>query len=88
MAIFLSVNETGKKDEMALQRRPCICYPIRFKTKEIQASINLGSEDSAMTPIYASKLNVKIYLTNIEAQKIDISTLELLACIRKFFLVD
>ena len=71
-----SVTETSKEDDVPLQRVPCVHYPIRFKKKEVQALIDSGSEVNAMSPAYASKLGLKVYHTDVRAQKIDGSTLE------------
>ena len=71
----LLVTETSKEDDVALQRVPYVQYLIRFKKKEVQALINLGSEVNAMTSTYVSKLGLWVYYTDIRAQKIDGSTL-------------
>ena len=63
---------------MALERVPCIHYPLRFRkdTADVKALIDLGSEVNAMTPVYASKLGLQARHTAVEAQKIDGSTLK------------
>ena len=70
------MTETSKKDDVALQRVPCVYYPIWFKKKEVQALIDLGSEVNAITLAYILKLGLQFYCTNFGAQKIDGSTLE------------
>lgn len=62
---------------ISLQRVPCIWYLVQFQKdqKKIQALINSGSEVNAMTPIYAAKLGLTIWKTNVGAQKIDGLTL-------------
>ena len=79
LATFAPMTEASKKDEVILERLSCIHYPLRFrkdKENEVQALIDLGGVVNAMTPAYASKLGLKVYYTNVEAQKIDDSTLE------------
>ena len=70
------MTETRKKDDVALQRVPCVHYLIRFKKKEVQALINSGSEVNAMTPANVSRLGLRVDRTDIKAQKIDGSTLK------------
>ena len=70
------MTETRKKDDVFLQGVPCIQYPIWFKKKEVQALIDSGSEVNAMIPAYASRLGLQVYRTDVDAQKIDGSTLQ------------
>ena len=70
------MTKTSKVDDVALQRVPCIHYLIRFKKKEVQALIDLGSEVNAMTLAYALRLGLRVHHTNVGAQKIDDSTLQ------------
>ena len=72
----LSVTETSKEDDVALQRILCVHYPIWCKKKEVQALIDSDNEVNAMTPAYTSRLGLQVYHPNIKAQKIDDSTLE------------
>lgn len=62
---------------LLLERVLCIYYPLYFKkdTNNIKALINSNSEINAMTPAYAKKLGLWIRKTNINAQKIDESSL-------------
>ena len=76
LATFLSVIETNKEDDVALQRVSYVYYPIWFKKKEIQALIDSGSEVNAMTLAYVSKLGLQVHCTNVRAQKIDDSILQ------------
>lgn len=57
----------------------CIYYTIQFIKNQvkIQALIDSRNEVNAMTPIYASKLDLKVCFTNVGAQKIDDSTFEI-----------
>ena len=69
----------SKKDEVILERVPCIHYLLRFrkdKENEVQALINSGSKVNAMTPAYVLKLGLKVYHTNVGAQKSHGSILE------------
>lgn len=56
----------------------CINYLHRFRkdTIDVKTLIDLGSEVNTKTPAYISKLGLKVHYTNIEAQKIDSSTLK------------
>ena len=66
-----SVTENSKENDVALQRVPCIHYPIWFKKKEVQALIDSGSEINAMIPAHVSRLGLRVHRTDIGAQKID-----------------
>lgn len=59
---------------LALDRIPCICYPVEFEKDQnkevIQALINSGSEGNAMTFAYAANQGFTVQKTNIRAQKI------------------
>ena len=68
----------GAREEV-LERVPCIHYPVQFEgmnETQVQALIDSGSEDNAMTPAYASRLGFWARHTNVKAQKIDGSTLQ------------
>ena len=84
------MTEASKEDVVALDRVPCIRYPIRFKKNEVQvqALIDSGSEVNAMTLGYASKLGLKIRPTDVGAQKIDGSTLEMFGMVLASFQVE
>ena len=88
LATSLSLTETGKEDDVALQRISCVHYLIRFKKKEVHALINSGSEVNAMTPAYASSLGLWVYRTNIGAQKINGSTLETFGIVLASFQIE
>ena len=64
---------TEKKKE--LERIPCIWYSITFKN-QTKALLNLRSEVNAMSQVFAHQLGLTIWKTNVEAQKIDGTTLE------------
>ena len=63
-------------DEKVVVRVPCIHYLVRFQEEQVRALLNSGSEVNAMNPDYAWKLGLKIWRTNVRAQKIDGSALE------------
>ena len=54
----------------------CIQYPVRFEEEQVKALLNSGSEVNAMNPNFARKLDLKVWKTNVGAQKIDGSALE------------
>ena len=64
---------------MVLDRVPYIHYSVQFqKNKEatIWALINSSSKVNAITPAYIFKLGLKIWKTDVGAQKIDGSSLK------------
>lgn len=63
---------------LPLECVPCIQYPVRFKKNEfnIQILINSSSKVNIMAPAYTVSLGLKIWPSNIRAQKIDCSTLQ------------
>ena len=70
--------EASKEEHVSLERVPCIHYPLRFRkdTAGVRALIDSGSEINAMSPVYASKLGLRVHHTDVEAQKIDGSILQ------------
>ena len=80
--------KTSKKDDVSLQKVPCVYYLIQFKKKEVQALIDSESEVNAMTPTYASRLSFWVYCTDIRAQKLDGSLFETFGMILASFLVE
>ena len=59
-----------------LERVPSIQYPVQFKGHTtIQALINSSSKVYPMTPAYTAVLELCVCPTDVEAQKIDGSTL-------------
>ena len=73
---------------LALNRVPCIHYPVWFKNNKVWALINSGGEVNAMTPTYAAKLGLKVWNTNVGAQKIDASTLKTFQMVLASFQVE
>ena len=78
-AISTSMTDIREK-ALVLERIPYIYYPVQFKRDtygtQVQALIDSNSEVNAMTPAYTSRLGLRVYRTNIGAQKIDGTTLE------------
>ena len=73
---------TGASREAAkvkvLDRVPCICYLVQFrkdKGKDVLALLNSESKINAITPAYTAHLGLKVRVTNVDAQKIDGSSL-------------
>lgn len=62
-----------EKTSRPLEKISCIHYLLCFQKDlcETRALIDLDSEFNAMTPAYAVKLGLKIWKTDIEAQKIN-----------------
>ena len=84
------MTETSKEEHVSLERVPCIHYPLRFckDTAGIRGLIDSGSEVTAMSPAYASKLSLKLHHTNVGALKIDGSTLETFEIVLASFQVE
>ena len=90
LATSFSVTETSKEDDVTLEQVPCVYYPLRFQkgTADIRALIDSGSEINAMTRAYASKLGLQVYHSNVGAQKIDGSTLQMFGIVLANFQVE
>ena len=72
LATSTSMTNTRKK---ALERVPCIHYPVRFKKDAdktpVEALIDSNSEVNAIHPSFAKQLGLPIRLTDVRVQKID-----------------
>ena len=76
---------TNKKtEEEALERVPCIWYPVTFPD-QTKALLNSGSEVNAMNLAFASWLGLKIWKTNVEVQKINETILEIYRMVVSIF---
>lgn len=64
---------------------PYIHYPVQFKKNEVQVLINSKSKVNAMNPAYAKKLGLRIRQTNVGAQKIDGSHLNIFGIVTAGF---
>ena len=63
----------GAREE-ALERVPCIHYPVQFKDTDkapVQALIDSRNEVNAVHPSFVKQLGLSIRPTNVRAQKID-----------------
>ena len=72
-----STSVTGAREE-ALERVPCIHYPVQFKDTDkapVQALIDSGSEVNAVHPSFVKQLGLSIRPTDVGAHKIDGTTL-------------
>ena len=83
-ATFVPMTGGDKK----IVRVPYIYYPVRFQEKQVRALLNSDSKVNAMNPNYLQKLGLKIWKTNIGAQKIDGSALETFEIIIANFQVE
>ena len=73
-----STLTTGARKE-ALERVPCIHYPVQFKDTDrapVQALIDSGSEVNAIHLSFVKQLGLSIRPTDVGAQKIDGTTLD------------
>ena len=76
--LAISTSMTGAREE-ALERVPCIYYPVQFKgtnETQVQALIDSGSKVNAIHPSFAKQLGLPIRLIDFGAQKIDGTTLD------------
>ena len=73
------MTETSKEDCVFLERVLYIYYPLRFQkdNADVKDLIDSGNEVNAMLPAYTLKLGLKIYHTDVGAQKIDGYALEI-----------
>ena len=76
---------------MILDRVLCIHYPVQFrkdKRATIRALIDSCSKVNAMTPAYAKQLGLQVRKTDVEAQKIDGSSLRTFGMVIAGFQVE
>ena len=52
-------------------RVPCIHYPVQFQEEQVRALLDSGSKVNVMSLADTKKLGLKIWKTNVRAQKID-----------------
>ena len=71
----ISMSMTGKKKKEKLEQVLCIWYPVTYKD---QTEVLLDSERkvNAINPAFAFQLGLRIWKTNVRAQKIDGTILE------------
>ena len=75
-------------DDEKVVRVPCIQYPIRFQKEQVKALFNSSSKVNAMNLDFARKLGLKVWKTNVGAQKINGSALETFRIIIADFQVE
>ena len=87
------INNRG--EEVVLEKVPCIYYPVWFQKdkgqesqEQVRALLNSGSKVNAMSPAYVEKLCLKTWKTNVRAQKIDGSALEIFEMVIADFQVE
>ena len=69
-------------------RVPCIHYPVRFQEEQVKALLDSGSKVNAMNPNFAWKLGLRVWKTNVGAQKIDGSALKTFGMVIADFQVE
>ena len=71
LATSSSVTETSKKDDVVLERVPCIHYPVQFRKNtnetQVQALIDSRSEVNAIHPTFVKELGLPIRPTDVGA---------------------
>ncbi len=77
---------TDKKTEVELEEIPYIWYPVTFKD-QIKALLDSKSKVNVISQAFAHQLGLKICKTNVEAQKIDGTTLKTYGMVVSTFLV-
>ena len=84
-----SVPVTDGGEEIVI-RVLCIHYPVQFQEdqEQVRSLLNSGSEVNAISPVYAKRLGFKTWKTNVGAQKIDGSTLEIFGIVIANFQVE
>ncbi len=74
LAISILVIGADMEDTLLLLERVlCFQYPLYLQknTADVRALIDFSSKVNAITRAYILKLGLKVYPTNVEAQKID-----------------
>ena len=74
-ATFMSMTEKKMEEKEKLEPVPYIWYLVTFKY-QIEALLDIKSKVNTMSQAFTSQLGFKIQKTNIEAQKIDNTTLK------------
>lgn len=70
LATLASVTKVNKIEEVALAKAPYIHYLFHFQKNnknKIQALIDFGSKINVLTPVYISKLGLRVCYTNVGA---------------------
>ena len=69
-------------------KMPYIYYPVRFQEEQVKTLLDNSREVNTMNPNFARKLDFKVWKTNVEAQKIDGSVLEIFGIIIANFQIE
>ena len=87
LATSVLITDRGEKVAVKIS---CIYYPVWFQEDQEQISVllNSNSKVNAMSPAYAKKLGLKTQKTNVKAQKIDGSALEIFGMVIADFQVE
>ena len=95
LVLATSVPVTDSGEEVVLKKVPCIHYPVRFQEdskqegqEQVRALLNSGSEINAMSLAYVERLGFKTRKTNVGAQKINGSALEIFGMVIANFQVE
>ena len=75
LAVLATSTSMTKKKKEELEWVPYIWYFITFKD-QIEVLLDSRSEINIISQVFANQLGLKIWKTNVEAQKIDDTTLE------------
>ena len=81
-----SVPVTDGSEEVV--RVPCIQYSVWFQEEQVKTLFDSGSKVNAINPDFARKLGLKVWKTNVGAQKIDGSALKTFGMVIADFQVE
>ena len=90
--VLVSATSTSITDvgEEALERVPCIHYPVQFRDRDkapVQALIKSRSEVNAIYPFFAKQLSLLIRPIDVGVQKIDGTILNIYGMVVAAFLI-
>lgn len=91
MTIFASKTQASKEanlkflEKSELEQVTCIYYSIQFNEFSVKALIDLDSKVNVMQSSFIRKPSPRICKTNVDAQKIDSSRLEVYRIIITLF---
>lgn len=73
LAISLLITKTSKEDYISLKQMLYIYYLLRFQKNiiSVKALIDPSNKANTIIPVYILKLDIKVYHTNVETQKIN-----------------
>ena len=72
MTIFVPLTDNDKEFIKMLY----IYYPIQFQEEQVRVLLNSGSKINAINPNFVQKLDLKVWITNVGAPKINNSTIK------------